>query len=126
MEVNGDIAKLMKLMNVEGSMLQFLEIGIKMGIDQIEAECEGFPSEEYYKRIMQKVNMGILLNQMMSIYSRYYTREEIAGLIAFYETPVGAKQIKEIPAILQEIIVANQIWVERIAENINNEFGEIS
>ncbi|MFM7407780.1 MAG: DUF2059 domain-containing protein [Cuspidothrix sp.] len=36
------------------------------------------------------------------MYSKYFTNEEIKGIIAFYETPLGKKTLSVLPQISQE------------------------
>jgi hypothetical protein len=72
------------------------------------------------------VDIDSLLYQMVPIYSRYYTREEITGLIAFYETPLGRKFVKEVPQILQEGGAANQAWIQRLVEEMDKDINSIS
>ena len=36
------------------------------------------------------------------LYDKYFTSDEIKGLIAFYETPVGQKTIEVLPTVTQE------------------------
>jgi uncharacterized protein len=38
----------------------------------------------------------------IDLYDKYFTNEEIKGLIQFYESPVGRKAIEVLPAITQE------------------------
>jgi hypothetical protein len=107
-----EVFKLLKLTGADDMMSQVLEITLKTMIPMLEAEVPDFPSEEYIERIMQKVDIDSMLYQSAPLYSRYYTKEEIAGLIAFNETPLGRKKIGEAPQVLQEFIAANQAWLE--------------
>ncbi len=49
-----------------------------------------------------------LLNEVIPIYSKYYSNEEIKQIIAFYQTPVGKKTITVLPQLTQESIVIGQ------------------
>jgi len=115
--------KLVRLTNDNDAILQMFEFGLKMQMTQIEAEAGGddFPSEEFIKRIRQYINMDSLFYQMTPIYSRYFTREEIAGLIAFFETSLGRKFVKNTSQIAQESFAANQAWLESFAEKMERD-----
>ena len=120
------VVKLMKLMDINDWILQMLEMTIRAQIPQLDAEIPGFPSEECVKKILQRVDVDSLLYQMVPIYRRYYTNEEILGLIAFYETPLGRKSAKELPQIIQETMVASQTWGERLMEKVAKDLDSIS
>ncbi len=51
-------------------------------------------SEEF-----KQVNLSSL---HVELYDKYFTNDEIKGLIQFYESPVGKKYIEVLPAITQE------------------------
>lgn len=49
------------------------------------------------------------------IYNKYLTLEETRGLIDFYKTPIGRKAIAVMPKMVQEGMVAGQLWGQSIA-----------
>lgn len=59
-----------------------------------------------------------LIELMVPIYDRHFTAEEIEGLIAFYESPVGRKFIEEQPAVTQEAVMAGEQWGQRVVGEI--------
>jgi len=52
------------------------------------------------------------------IYHRHFTHDEIKGLIAFYQTDLGSKTIRVMPALLQESMSAGQQWGQTLAPEI--------
>jgi uncharacterized protein len=67
-----------------------------------------------------------LLNQLVTIYDKHFTDEDIKGLLQFYGSPVGQKSAAEMPKISREIqaavrTVSNQAareaWQQLRAEN---------
>ena len=53
----------------------------------------------------QKVNMVEITEQMFyPLYDKYFTEDELRGLLAFYKSPVGQKSIEVMPALTQESI----------------------
>jgi hypothetical protein len=119
-----EVVKLLRLINVDDLMLQTLDVALRA---TLEAEDDpDFPSEKFIEKFQQKVDMESLLYSMVPSYSKYYTREEIAGLIAFYETPLGRKSISEIPQITQEAIAASQTWSEVLVEKIVEDMDSLS
>lgn len=46
--------------------------------------------------------MPDLIGQLVPIYHRHFTHEEIQGLIAFYRTDLGQKTLHELPRVIEE------------------------
>jgi len=68
----------------------------------------------------------VLLNQLVVIYDKHYTDEDIKGLLQFYGSPLGQKSAAEMPKITKEVqaavrTVSNQAareaWQQLRAEN---------
>jgi len=123
---DNEIVKLIELTGMGDMMLQMLEMGLGAAVAQLEAEEPDFPSEKFVKSIQQRVDINTLLYQLIPIYSRHYTQEEITALITFYETPLGRKLTKETPQVLQKMIAANQAWCECLAEEMGKDLDSIS
>jgi hypothetical protein len=52
------------------------------------------------------------------VYQRHFTHDDVRGLIAFYETPLGRKLSEELPAMTQESVQAGMKWGASIAPKI--------
>ena len=74
----------------------------------------------------KKYDPDDLMNQLVVIYDKHYTDEEIKGLLQFYGSPLGQKAAAEMPKINREIVAATraisnqaarQAWQELKAEN---------
>ena len=55
-----------------------------------------------------------IASDIAAIYALNFTGEELDGLIAFYETPLGKKMIQKLPQLIQQSIVVGQSWGERV------------
>jgi hypothetical protein len=62
-----------------------------------------------------------LLSRVVPIYAKYYTREDIQGLIAFYQSDVGRKAIMTMPAVFQESMTIGQQWASETLPQIQRE-----
>ena len=49
-----------------------------------------------------------LMDAIVSLYAQRFTAEELAQIAAFYDTPVGRKVIREMPALLSETMSVAQ------------------
>jgi hypothetical protein len=54
-----------------------------------------------------------LNGQIAGVYAKHFTHDEVRGLLAFYDTPLGRKMISVTPALLQEAGVVGQTWAEK-------------
>lgn len=51
-----------------------------------------------------------LTQQIVTVYARHFSHDEIRQLIAFYNTDVGKKMIEVTPVLMQECASAGQQW----------------
>lgn len=78
----------------------------------------GFPQvpNEFWDTFMKEVRSEELIDLVIPIYDKYYTREEIHDLTTFYQSPVGQKTIKVLPKLSAEAIDAGQEWGRMVAD----------
>jgi hypothetical protein len=55
---------------------------------------------------------------MIPVYTRHYTRDDLAGLIDFYSTPLGQRVIEQTPSIMQESMTIGAQWGQSKANEI--------
>lgn len=55
------------------------------------------------------------------IYAKYFSDEEIQQLTAFYQTPIGAKAIKVLPQLMNEVMTTSQAWGQELAQECMKE-----
>jgi len=77
--------------------------------------------EEEVKQLINEVflDSSALSKMMYPIYGGRFSESELKDLIAFYDTPLGKKLIRNLPAITQEGIQAGQKLGESLAPKIN-------
>jgi hypothetical protein len=51
-----------------------------------------------------------LLSNLVDIYAKHFTHEEVLALMKFYETPLGRKAVSVLPMVAQESSAAGQAW----------------
>ena len=102
-----NIRRLMKIMGVEKltqSMLdQYLQ-ALKPVLAQASKDDEQNRErlDRFAEIMSEEFKQVDLIPTYVDIYDKYFTNEEINGLIQFYESPVGKKAIAVLPAITQE------------------------
>lgn len=80
---------------------------------------------EFWDRFQKEIDMDQLMNEIFPIYDRHLSEEDLKGVVAFYESPVGRKVTAELPAIMQESMSVGQSWgmalAKRITETLRKE-----
>jgi hypothetical protein len=51
-----------------------------------------------------------LLTNIVDIYAKHFTHDEVLALLKFYETPLGRKAVSVLPVVAQESSAAGQTW----------------
>src|SRR5262249_36838734 len=69
-----------------------------------------------------KFDVDALTEQLVVIYDKHYTEEEIKGLLQFYGSPLGQKTAAEMPRISKEIQVADRTLSSQAAREAWQEF----
>jgi len=106
-----EIRKLIELTgaaNVSTDALRQVIAPIRAGYPQVP--------DEFWDTFMKEVSPGELIDLVVPIYDRYYTRDDIRELTRFYESPVGQKTIKVLPKLSAEAISAGQEWGRGVAD----------
>jgi len=114
-----DIRKLIELTgaaNISADALQ------KM-IEPLKANYPQVP-EEFWNTFIHEVHSDELIDLVIPIYDKYYTRDEIEELTRFYQSPVGQKTIKVLPKLSAEAIDAGQEWGRMVADRAMRKLRE--
>jgi len=106
-----EIRKLIQLTgaaNVSADALRQVIAPIRAGYPQVP--------DEFWDTFMKEVDPAELIELVVPIYDRYYTRDDIRELTRFYQSPVGQKTIKVLPKLSAEAISAGQEWGRAVAD----------
>ena len=61
---------------------------------------------------------GGLIEQVSLVYHNHFTHDEVRGLVAFYQTPLGRKLATEMPSMTQESMQAGLKWGQGLAPKL--------
>ena len=114
-----DIRNLIQLTGAANISADALE---KM-IEPLKADFPQVP-EEFWNTFIHEVHSDELVDLVIPIYDKYYTRGEIQELTRFYQTPVGQKTIKVLPKLSAEAIDAGQEWGRMVADRAMRKLRE--
>jgi len=78
----------------------------------------GIESADFYAEFRKEMNTDELLDQLVPIYAKYFSSEELSGLIAFYKTPLGKKYLDLAPTLSKEAIPIGAKWSEKISNKM--------
>lgn len=68
--------------------------------------------------------MGEFMDEVIPLYEKYFTHEEILGIIAFYESPIGTKSIEVMPQLMAETMQVGQRWAMTVMPKIQEKVSE--
>lgn len=96
---------------------QFGEIIIAQMSETLRQEQPDLP-EQAFEIIREEVNAtisgeletGNFEAQIIPVYAKYFTFEEVLQLLAFYQTPLGRKTVEVMPLLSQESMQVGQAW----------------
>lgn len=65
-----------------------------------------------------EAHIGAFLAAIIPVYHRYFTAEEVKGMIAFYSTDLGKKAISAMPGLMSESMTIGQQWGQSLGPEI--------
>jgi hypothetical protein len=106
-----DLKKLFELMDsekmIDGIMNNMIPSLKQQASVQIQGEDAKEKFDQYIDFLMSETKelSNILVNEeMVDIYDKYFSHEEIKDLISFYESPTGKKILKITPEISKDLM----------------------
>lgn len=61
-------------------------------------------------RLLAKLDMNEMLESVVAIYDRHFSTEDLKATLAFYQSPVGQRVLRELPPVMKESMAAGQEW----------------
>ena len=126
-----ELQKLFALMHTEkmvntmmDNMIPYLK---QQASDQFQGKDARKKYNEYVEYVMDETKelaKRLANEELMNIYDKHFTHEEIKELIAFYGSPTGQKLLEETPALtkeLMEIMVSKYLpeFQEKLSRKLN-------
>ena len=88
---------ILKLMDINGT-----HAALENQLNQIVARS----SSQDAQKVKDLVNVNDILKQLVPVYDRYYSEEDLKDLIAFYESPLGQKVMRVTPLLMKDTLQA--------------------
>ena len=80
--------------------------------------------DTFFKKFAAKANSGDLARQMVPIYAKYLTHDDIKSLLEFYKSPAGQHFVKVAPEMMQEGYTVGSQWGQQIAQETMQEMQQ--
>ncbi|MFN6525955.1 DUF2059 domain-containing protein [Nostoc sp. ChiSLP03a] len=119
-EKTNNIKKLLEITGTKNISTQILT----QILNNFKSEYPQVP-QKFWDTFAAELKIDDLVNEIIPIYNKYFTNEEIKQIIAFYQTPLGQKTITVIPQITQESTAVGirygKVAVERALKKLEAE-----
>lgn len=115
---NGYKSSLKKLFEVSGTEEAY-KAAIKQIIVMFKEQKTEVPAKVWDEFEQEFLNTSLdeLVDMLAPVYQKYMTKEDLAQIVEFYNSPVGKKYAKSTPLITQESMEVGQAWGAKIGEN---------
>jgi hypothetical protein len=110
-EKKQEINHLIKLTGMEKLMNQV----VGQMLDSLKTAHPEVPAD-FWETFRKHADVHEFLDQVIPLYDKYYTLEDLKGINAFYESPAGQKILNTMPQIMQESMKLGQEWGTRIGQ----------
>jgi len=109
-------ANVRRLLEVTGAVRMGVQTTATLGASLRKA----YPQvpDAIWTELLAEFRAEDLTELAVPIYMKYLTTEDIQGLLAFYESPLGRKLLEVQPQILQETVVVGRQWGEECARRV--------
>ncbi len=102
----------------EAQVRQLMQVfGVSTMLGQMNSQMAGMMSQQlpcvpasYWQNFVDAKATNDLTNQMVPVYQRHFTADDVAGLLKFYRSPLGQKVITQMPATMKEGMQIGQRW----------------
>ncbi len=131
-----EIAKYFEIMHVRESMKSILESVAKEtkeliheqlnreapnGTPEFNAQVDGMLALDGATKNQLVEEM---LANMVPVHQKHFAKGDLAALLAFYDTPMGQRLLREVPAVTQESMRATQVFMQRKTNAIMQQVHE--
>jgi hypothetical protein len=114
-----DIRKLMELTGAA-------KVGQQIAAQMIPMFKQSNPQvpQKFWDDVMKEFDTKSMIDLIVPIYDKHLTHDDVKGLIAFYQSPLGRKMTSVMPQIAQESMQVGQQWGMQIAQRVQKRLEE--
>jgi hypothetical protein len=101
----------------------FAEDMMAQTLSAMKSSVPGVP-DSFWADFQKKLSAKDLQERLISIYDRYFTKDDLKAALAFYQTPSGQKMLSEMPALVRDSMAAGQEWGRKTGEEAARELDQ--
>lgn len=116
-------ASVTKLMEITGATQQSKLMAQQM-VPMLKKMMPNAP-DRFWQEFIADIKPEDVHRQIVPIYQKHLTEQEVLDIIAFYQTPSGKKLQEAQPKISRESMLAGQIWGQQIAKKILDKYKRL-
>lgn len=109
----GDIQRLFEVINIKEQAERVFDLIIP----QFRAIAPQVP-DEFWELFRENLDFDSFIAMYIPLYDKYYSHDDIKGLIVFYESPIGKKILSVTPRLMAESLPLGQAWGFEVAQKI--------
>ncbi len=131
-----DILKLFDVMHVRDQMKQVMVQVMKqirvMTREQIKKSDPDATDEQIARadalsdQLFKDMPIDGMLDDMIPVYQKHLTRQDVDAMVAFYSTPTGQKILSEMPAMTAEGMQAVQPRMRKVMDETSEKMGKMA
>ncbi len=123
---NDPYSKALKEMFAASGSEETYKTVIQQMMGMFKAQYSQVPADvmDQLEQEFLKASMDDLADMLVPVYKKYLTIDDINGLTAFYNTPLGRKYAQQSPAIMQESMNVGQQWGMTIGQTFAKKVKE--
>ena len=87
--------------------------GAKDNMNQMLSQIMSQASPEESQKLRDIFSIDEVINQLVPVYDKYFTEEELLGLIAFYKSPLGQKLLTVTPLVMKDSLDASLQYFQK-------------
>jgi uncharacterized protein len=80
--------------------------------------------ETFTKKFLARANSQGLIRQVIPVYEKYLTDEDVKTVLSFYKSRVGQRLLKIMPEMMKEASAAGQQYGEQIASEVLDQMAQ--
>ena len=107
------VRKLLNLTDAKGTFKRAIEAQLNM----MKGNVPSIPPK-FWDEVLKEVDPDKFMELIIPVYDKLFTKDEIEGMIAFYETPLGKKLVATLPQIITESSAAGDKYGQEVATKV--------
>ncbi len=113
------VKKVMEVSQVKSTMEKSIGTMIEQGKKAAGPNADKLPPE-FWPEVEKELRKQLpaLLDTIVPLYAKHFTKSDLNALIDFYTSPAGRKLAEKQPLILQESMMAGSAWGEKIGRQV--------